>query len=85
LSGGNDPLAQQQAQFQQMMQQLQALIMEAKVRRENAAAAKDEAATAETQVDASIKVAEFTSPQTDPNAQPGAKAPSNAKKQVSVN
>jgi len=86
MKGGNDPLAQQQAQFQQMMQQLQALIMQAKARRENAAAAKDEAAAVESQVDASVKVATYTDPQqpSDPNAAPGTK-PAAAKTSVSVN
>lgn len=67
MKGADDPAAQQQAQqqaqFQQMMQELQLLITHAQARRENAAAAKDEAAAVESQVDASVKVATFTSPQ----------------------
>lgn len=78
LKGDNDPAAQMQAQWQQMMQQLQGMLMEAQVRRENAAAAKDEAATVESQVDASVKVAEFTT------KVPGAEG-TGSKTQVSVN
>jgi hypothetical protein len=65
------------------VEQLNAALLEAKVRRENAAAGKDEAATVESQVDASVKVAEFTTPQADP--QPGAKTPTGTKATVSVN
>jgi hypothetical protein len=62
MSGKDDPAAQQAAQMQQVLQQLQTMLLEAQVRRENAAAAKDEAATVESQVDASVKVATFTTP-----------------------
>jgi len=79
MSGKDDPAAKMQARFLQMMQQLQAALMDAKVRRENAAAAKDEAATVESQVDASVKVATFTTPP-DP-----AEAGATGKTQVSVN
>lgn len=78
IKGENDPMAKQQAMWQQMMQQLQGMLMEAQVRRENAAAAKDEAATVESQVDASVKVAEFT-------VKPAAGEGSASKTQVSVN
>jgi len=86
LKGANDPAAQAQAKFQQMMQDLQAALAEANVRKTNAQAAKDEAATVESQVDASVKVAEFTTPQADPVGaqQPGAK-PAQSKTSVSVN
>jgi len=87
ISGENDPAAQQQAQFQQMMQQLQLLITQATARKTNAeadkaeaGAEKDRAAAAESQIDASVKVATFTTPQ----AEPGVKA-SAGKTQVSVN
>jgi hypothetical protein len=63
LTGANDPMAEQRAQMQQMIDQLNAALLEAKVRRENAAAGKDEAASVESQVDASVKVATFTTPQ----------------------
>ncbi len=82
LSGANDPMSQQRAQMQSIIEQLNAALLEAKVRRENAAAGKDEAATAETQVDASVKVASFTTPQAD-GAQGAVKGAS--KTQVSVN
>lgn len=76
LSGANDPAAKMKAQFDQMMMQLQGMLLEAQVRAENAKAGKDEAATVESQVDAAVKVAEFTSPE---SAQPAQKT------QVSVN
>lgn len=81
IDGTNDPAAKQAAQFQQMMQQLQALIMQAQARSENAKAAKDEAAAVESQVDASVKVASFTSPQ--PEGADGEK-PAASKASVSV-
>lgn len=94
MKGGNDPLAAQQAQFQQMMQQLQLLITKATARKTEAeaakaeaGAAKDQAAAEETHVDTAVKVATFTSPQpADPNAAPGTPtaAPA-AKPSVSVN
>jgi hypothetical protein len=82
LTGENDPAAQQRAQFQQMMEQMQAMLMEAQVRRENAAAAKDEAATVESHIDAAVKTATFTNGN-EQAGQPGAKPAS--KSQVSVN
>jgi len=84
MSGANDPMAQQMAQMQARMMELEAMLKEAEVRKVNAQAAKDEAATVESQVDASVKVAEFTTPQADPaTGQAGAKPA--AKTQVSVN
>jgi hypothetical protein len=91
MKGANDPLAKQQAQFQQMMQQLQLLITQATARKTEAEAAKAEAgaqkdlaAAQESHIDASVKVAQFTTPQPDPNTgEPGAKPA--AKTQVSVN
>jgi len=68
LKGTNDPAAAKRAQFEEMMQQLAAALADAKVRRENAAAAKDEAATVESQVDASVKVATFTNGPDQPAA-----------------
>lgn len=65
MSGANDPGAKMRAEFEQMMQQLQGLLAQAKVRRENAAAAKDEAAVEESHIDASIKLANATDPQTE--------------------
>ena len=85
MKGANDPVAQQQAQFQQMMQQLQALILQAQVRSENAKASKDEAAAVESQVDASVKVAEFTSPQQKTTATESTDGKGATKTQVSVN
>ncbi len=68
MKGLDDPqaqaAAQQQAQFQQALQQLQLIITEAQARAENARAAKDEAAAAESQVDAAVKVGNFLEPPT---------------------
>jgi hypothetical protein len=60
MKGADDPAAQQMAQMQQAMQELSVQLQAAQVRRENAAAAKDEQATVESQVDASVKIATFT-------------------------
>lgn len=88
MKGGDDPAAQQQAQFQQMMQQLQALITKATLRKTEAeadkaeaGAEKDKAAAVESHIDASAKVATFTELQQhgEPAAKPGSKT------QVSVN
>jgi ABC-type Na+ efflux pump permease subunit len=81
MSGANDPAAQQRAQFQQMMEQLQGMLMEAQVRRENAAASKDEAATVESHIDAAVKTATFT----NGNEQAGQEGKPASKSQVSVN
>lgn len=88
MKGGNDPVAQQQAQFQQMMQQLQLLVTQANARKTNAqadqaeaAAQKDQAAAAESHIDASVKVATFTTP----NAQGEPSVKGGEKTQVSVN
>lgn len=83
MKGADDPAAAQQAQFQQMMQQLQGLVMQAQVRRENASASKDEAAAEESKIDAAVKVAEFTTPADPATGQPGAKPA--GKTTVSVN
>jgi hypothetical protein len=83
LSGANDPAAQQAAQMQQMLARMELMLKEAEVRRVNAQAGKDEAATVESQVDASVKIAEFTSPQ--PQGAEGQPGKSGAKTQVSVN
>jgi hypothetical protein len=84
MSGANDPMQQQMAQMQARMLELEAALKEAEVRKTNAQAAKDEAATVESQIDASVKVAEFTTPQADSaTGQAGAKPAS--KTQVSVN
>lgn len=75
LSGKNDPMAQQRAQMQSMIEQLNAALLQANVRKTEAEAAKSEAAAEETQVDAAVKVAQFTTPEAAPQA----------KAQVSVN
>jgi hypothetical protein len=90
IKGTDDPAAQARAQMMQQMEQLQAALAEANVRKVNSEAAKNEAATAETQVDASVKVATFTSHDPAqpamPGAAPGASGPPPAAKtQVSVN
>lgn len=76
MKGADDPMAQKMAAMQQQMQELTMALQAAQVRKTEAEAAKAEAATVESQVDASVKVAEFTDPTT---AQPAAKT------QVSVN
>lgn len=81
-SGKNDPAAQQQAQFQEMMQKLQGLLMQAQVRAENARASKDEAATVESHIDAAVKTATFTNGNEQAGASDGKPA---SKSQVSVN
>lgn len=75
LSGANDPMAQQMAALQAKLGELEVALKAAQVRKTEADAAKSEASAVETQVDSSVKVAEFTSPQ----AQPAQKT------QVSVN
>lgn len=82
LTGEDDPAAQQAAQFQQMMQELQAALAKANVEKTAAQAEQAKAAAVESQVDASVKIAEFTTPQPDAEGQPGK---SGAKTQVSVN
>jgi hypothetical protein len=69
LSGANDPQAEQRAQMQQMLEQLQGMLLEANVRKTNAQAAQAEAAAVESQTDASVKVAQFTEPQVAPETQ----------------
>ncbi len=80
---GNDPASQAQAKMMQVMQELQAALAAANVRkaeadanRAEAGAAKDMAATAETEIDTAVKVATFTDGQ---QTQPASKS------QVSVN
>lgn len=92
MKGGNDPLAAQQAQFQQMMQQLQLLITQATARKTNAeadkaeaGAVKDRATAAESTVDAAIKTATYTSPQPAEGAAAEGGKPAAAKTSVSVN
>lgn len=75
VSGKDDPAAQAQAQFQQQMQQVAAAKAQAEVAKLEATAGKDHAAMVESQVDASVKVAEFTSPESQ----------ATPKTQVSVN
>jgi hypothetical protein len=83
LTGENDPAAQQAAQFQQMMQQLQGLLMQADVRDKNAAAAQKEAAAVESHIDAAVKTATFTNGN-EQAGQPGGK-PAAGKTSVAVN
>jgi hypothetical protein len=84
MKGTNDPQAQAQAQFQDMMQQLQAALAKANVEKTAAQAEQAKAAAVESQVDASVKIAEFTSPAPEgKDGQPGAKPA--AKTSVAVN
>lgn len=81
LTGENDPAAQQQAQFQAMMQQIQTMLAQAEVREKNASAAQKEAAAVESHIDAAVKTATFT----NGNEQAGAEGKAASKSQVSVN
>lgn len=74
LSGANDPGAAQRAQMAEMIEKLNAALMAANVRKTNAAAAKDEAAVVESEVDATAKTMNLIEP-----PQPATKT------QVSVN
>ncbi len=66
-----DPMQQQMAAIQLRMAELEGLLKEAQVRREVAATAKDEAAAAESQLDAAVKAATFINgpQQADPKTQ----------------
>jgi hypothetical protein len=67
MTGQNDPAAQQQAQFAEMMQKLEAALKQAQVRDVNASASQKEQAAVESHVDAAVKTAEFIDgPQTAP-------------------
>jgi hypothetical protein len=73
-----DPMQQQMAMMQAKLAEFEVLLAEAKVRREVAATAKDEAAAQETNVDTTVKTATFVGGHDQgPAAQP--------KAQVSVN
>lgn len=75
LSGKDDPMAQKMAELQQRLAEIEAAQREANVMKTLSEVKKNDAASAESQIDASVKVAEFA----DPSAQPAAKT------QVSVN
>lgn len=82
MSGANDPMQQQMAQMQQQLAQLelsnkqmQGMLLEAQVRKTVTEAEKNAAATVESQVDASVKIAQFIAPE----------MPAAPKTQVSVN
>jgi hypothetical protein len=81
MSGANDPAAQERQQLQQAIEKLQAALLAAEVRDKNASASQKEAAAVESQVDASVKVATFTTG----NEQAGDPAKPAGKTQVSVN
>lgn len=61
MSGGDDPAAQEMAEMQKRLANLEALSKEAAIRKTMSEVEKNEAATAESQVDASVKLAQFTS------------------------
>lgn len=75
MNGGNDPAAQAMAQLEMKLKNLGALELEANIRKIMSEVAKNEATATESQIDGSVKVAEFTDP-----AQPAT-----PKTQVSVN
>jgi hypothetical protein len=84
MKGTNDPVRAMQAQFEQMMMQLEGALKKANVEKTAAQAEQAKAAAVESQVDASVKIAQFTSPQPEgEEGKPGAK--SAAKSSVSVN
>lgn len=82
MSGKDNPMAQEMAAMQKRMAELEAALKEAEVRKVNAQAAKDEAATVESHIDAAVKTATFTNGN-EQAGQEGAKPAS--KSQVSVN
>jgi hypothetical protein len=82
MSGKDNPVAQEMAAMQKRVAELEAALKEAEVRKVNAQAAKDEAATVESHIDAAVKTATFTNGN-EQAGQPGAKPAS--KSQVSVN
>jgi hypothetical protein len=63
MSGANDPMAEKMAQMQARMLEMEAMLKEAQVRDTNAAAAQKEAAAEEAHVDAAVKIATFTTPE----------------------
>lgn len=65
MSGKDDPMRQQMAQLEQTMQGLAVALQEANVRKVNAEAAKSEAATVESHIDAAIKTDSATDPKTE--------------------
>lgn len=82
MSGENDPMAKQMAAMQAKLAELEVALkerevakVESEIARNDAAAAKDQQAAVESQIDASVKVAEFTNGET----------PAQPKTQVSVN
>lgn len=73
MGGGDDPQQQAIAALQQKMGELEAMLKEAQIRKTISEVQKNEAATAESVVDAAVKTAEFIT------------APATPKTQVSVN
>jgi hypothetical protein len=82
MSGKDNPMAQEMAALQKKMQELEVALKEGEVRKVNAQASKDEAATVESHIDAAVKTATFTNGNEQAD-QEGAKPAS--KSQVSVN
>lgn len=66
MSGKDDPMAQQRAEMQAILEQLNAALAAANVRKTEAQAAQAEAAAEESQIDATVKVAEFMTPEPKP-------------------
>ncbi len=67
MKGTDDPVAKMNAQFQQMMQQLEGLLKEAQVRETNASAALKEAQVGKAEVEAVTKVAQVMQPDREPS------------------
>lgn len=84
MSGENDPAAQAMAALQQKMMELEAMLKEGQVRKVNADALKAEAAAGETEIDAAVKIATFTSGGEE-GAETGSPSKPASKTQVSVN
>lgn len=63
LTGADDPMQQQMTALQLKVSQLQAMKLEAEIRNIMSQVQKNQATVAETNVDASVKLAEFMSPQ----------------------
>jgi hypothetical protein len=78
IKGTNNPMAAMQAQFQQMMQQLEGLLKEAEVRETNASADLKEAQAEKTQVESVTRVVDAATPDHRALQPPG--SPSGAQK-----
>jgi hypothetical protein len=75
IKGTNNPMAAMQAQFAQMMQQLEGMLKEAEVRKTHAEAGLKEAQTEKTQVESVTRVVDASEPDHRALQPPGNQAP----------